>query len=41
MILLAGNLVPGFAVDGFWWALGFSIILTIINSIFMPEDRRR
>lgn len=41
MILLAGNLVPGFAVDGFWWALGFSIILTIVNSIFMPEDRRR
>ena len=37
MVLLAGNLVPGFAVDGFWWAVGFSIILTIINSIFMPD----
>lgn len=40
MVLLAGNLVPGFAVDGFWWALGFSIILTIINSIFMPDKDR-
>jgi len=40
MVLLAGNLVPGFAVDGFWWAVGFSIILTIINSIFMPDKDR-
>lgn len=36
MIILAGNLVPGFAVDGFWWAVGFSIILTIINSVLGP-----
>ena len=31
-IMLAGQIVPDFHVDGFWWALLFSIILSIINS---------
>ena len=34
LILLADWLVPGFTVDGFWWALLFSILLSIINSLF-------
>lgn len=25
---------PDFIVDSFWWALGFSIVLSIINGIF-------
>ncbi|HRY63060.1 MAG TPA: phage holin family protein [Patescibacteria group bacterium] len=33
MILLVGKLVPGFEIDGFWWAMLFSIVLTIINAI--------
>ncbi len=33
MIMLAGWLIDGFTVDGFWWALVFSIIQTIIASI--------
>lgn len=32
IIILAANLVPGFTVDGFWWALAFSIVLSIVNS---------
>lgn len=32
VILLASNIVPGFKVDGFWWALLFSIVLSLINS---------
>lgn len=32
VIILTADLVPGFKVDGFWWALGFSIILSLINS---------
>lgn len=32
LILLASSLVPGFKVDGFWWAFIFSIVLSIINS---------
>lgn len=32
IILFAAKLVSGFKVDGFWWALLFSIVMTIINS---------
>ena len=35
IILLAAKLVPGFKVDGFWWALLFSIVMTIINSVMI------
>jgi putative membrane protein len=31
MIMLTAWLVPGFAVDNFWWAILFSILLAIIN----------
>ena len=34
IILLVDYLVPGFSVDGFWWALAFSLILSIFNSLF-------
>ena len=34
LIMLAASLVPGFNVDGFWWALVFSIILSIVTGIF-------
>ena len=33
LILLTSSLVPGFQVDSFWWALLFSIVLTVVNSI--------
>ena len=32
LVLLAAQIVPGFKVDGFWWALAFSIVLSIVNS---------
>lgn len=35
MILLVDRLVsPGFTVNGFWWALAFSLILSVFNSLF-------
>ena len=34
MILLADWLIGGFEVDGFWWALAFSVILWLFNSMF-------
>lgn len=34
LILLAAQIVPGFAVSGFWTAIFFSIILTIVHGIF-------
>jgi putative membrane protein len=33
IILLAGSLVSGFDVDGFWWALLFSLLLSVLQSI--------
>ncbi len=33
MILVAAKLVPGFHVNGFWWALLFSLILSLVTSI--------
>lgn len=38
MVMLVSWLVPGFSVDGFWWALVFSVILSIVNSIFGGMD---
>jgi len=34
LILLAGSIVPGFVVNGFWWAFLFSIILSLVNGLF-------
>jgi len=34
LILLAEYLIPGFYVNGFWWALAFSLIYSFIMSIF-------
>lgn len=35
IILIADWIITdGFNVDGFWWALAFSIVLSLINGIF-------
>jgi putative membrane protein len=34
MILLTDYFIGGFFVDGFWWALLFSLILSLFNSLF-------
>ncbi|MBC7850110.1 MAG: phage holin family protein [Chitinophagaceae bacterium] len=45
MILLTDYFVSGFDVDGFWWALLFSLILSLFNSLFndlfTPKDGRK
>ncbi len=33
-IILAGKLVPGFYVTGFWPAFWFAIVLSLINAFF-------
>ncbi|TNF72181.1 MAG: phage holin family protein [Bacteroidetes bacterium] len=41
IILMASGLVSGFTVDGFWWALLFSLLLSLVQSIlfaFLKED---
>jgi putative membrane protein len=32
LVLGVSAVVPGFQVDGFWWALVFAIVLAVINS---------
>lgn len=34
IILITAALIPGFTVDGFWWALFFSLLLSLVNSVF-------
>jgi putative membrane protein len=34
IILLVDYVVSGFYVNGFWWALIFSLILSVFNSLF-------
>ena len=31
-VLLVASLVPGFAVAGFWWALLFSLVVSVVSS---------
>ncbi|SRR5258708_1298945 len=33
LILMVAAIVPGFKVDGFWWALLFSLILSVVHAI--------
>lgn len=33
IIMLADSVVPGFEVEGFWWALLFSLLLSLTNSL--------
>jgi putative membrane protein len=35
IILLATKLSPGFKVRNFWWAMAFSIMLSIVNTVLM------
>ncbi len=32
IVLIAGRIVPGFYVENFWWALVFSIVLSLVSS---------
>ncbi len=38
IILIAGSFVDGFAVNGFWWALLFSLCMSFLNAAFMGKD---
>lgn len=33
IILLAGKLLSSFQVDGFWWALLFSVIVSVVTNL--------
>jgi putative membrane protein len=41
IILLADFLVDGFTVGGFWWALLFSLIMSVFNSMFDDFSKKK
>ncbi len=41
IILLAGNFISGFVVDGFWWAFIFSIILSFISYLMGINENQK
>jgi putative membrane protein len=41
IILIAGSFIRGFSVDGFWWALLFSLLLSVITSLLFSESREK
>lgn len=41
IILLVDWLIPGFGVDGFWWALLFSLLLTIAQSVLFSLTEKK
>ena len=39
VVMLASKFVDGFSIDNFWWALLFSIILSIITSAIDKKEK--
>lgn len=34
IVMLASRLLSGFSVDSFWWAILYSVILSLVSSVF-------
>lgn len=41
MVMLAARIVPGFTVDGFWWALAFSVVMWAVQGLLQRLDDGR
>ena len=43
IILMADAIVPGFEVHNFWWALIFSLLISLINTLLtdLSKDRQK
>ncbi len=37
MVLLASKVVDGITIDGFWWALLFGLLLSVVSSLFLSS----
>ena len=40
IILLADSFIDGLSVDGFWWAMLFSLLLSVITSFLFRETKK-
>ncbi|MBK6540718.1 MAG: phage holin family protein [Flavobacteriales bacterium] len=41
VVLLAAEIVDGFVVKSFWWALGFSLLLSVVQGLLNGLDGGR
>ncbi len=41
LVQLASAVVPGFTVENFWWALLFSVLLSLVNAFLHSNTRNR
>jgi putative membrane protein len=41
LIMLAAWIVPGFQVAGFWWALLFAVVLSVVNAVLYKFGEKR
>ncbi len=41
IVLLTEAIVGDFVVDGFWWALLFSILMAVLNSTFLNASTKK
>lgn len=41
IIQLTGSLLEGFTVNNFWWALLFSLLLSLVTGVFESIDKPR
>lgn len=37
MVLLAAKVVDGIIIDGFWWALLFGLLLSVVSSLLLSS----
>lgn len=40
VLYAADYLIDGFHIAGFWWALAFSILVSIVNSILFGSEKK-
>lgn len=42
LVMLADSIVPGFTIEPprFWWALGFSLIVSVVQGLLQGLDRQ-
>ena len=40
LIILTGKIVPGFIVDGFWWAMLYSILISVVSAFLRNYDKQ-
>ncbi|HRH69350.1 MAG TPA: phage holin family protein [Flavobacteriales bacterium] len=38
IVLIADKLIDGFTVQSFWWALGFSLVLSLVQGVLNAFD---